>query len=175
MRKSRKRGQSMLEFTFVGIPVMFLLICIFEISRGMWLYNTLGHAAKEGVRYAIVHGIDCGKNGNSCQVNLGPATNACNNTNGTIAEVIRCAGVGLDPTNTKVTFTSTQGTLGPYALNAVPATPWPPASGNLSGQAISIELTTPFNSAIAMFWPGASLVRFTSGTLPASSSDQIQF
>lgn len=173
--KERQGGQALIEFTFVGIPVLFLLVCVFEISRGMWIYNTLSHAVKEGVRYAIVHGINCTSNGNACPVNLGPSTNVCNNTNSTIAEVIRCAAVGLDPTATTVQFTSTQGTTPWYALNAVPPTPWPPANGNQAGQAITIELRTPFNSTIAMFWPGAAPVSFGSGILPASSSDQIQF
>lgn len=175
MRKCGRGGQSLIEFTFVGIPVMFTLICIFEISRGMWIYTTLNHAVKEGVRYAIVHGQNCGINGNTCQVNLGPSTNKCDNTNSTIAEVIRCAGVGLDPTNTTVQFTSTQGTTAWYPLNAVPATQWPPANGNAAGSPITIDMRTPFNTALAMLWPGASPVRFASGILPASSSDLIQF
>ena len=174
MRKSQ-RGQSLVEFTFVGIPVLFTLICIFEISRGMWIYGTLNHAAKQGVRYAIVHGINCSKNTNACTVQLGPAQNRCNNTVSTIAEVIRCAGAGLDPTNTKVTFISAQGALGPYSLNAVPAGLWPPTNGNQPGQALTIEIRTPFKSALSMLWPGASPVRFASGTFGASSSDQIQF
>ncbi len=177
MRKPGQVGQSLVEFTFVGIPVMFTLICIFEISRGMWIYGTLNHAAKEAVRYAIVHGQNCGINGNSCQVKLGPATNNCNNASSTmtIAEVIQCAGIGLDPAKTQVQFTSTQGTTPWYPLNAVPATRWPPDGGNASGQPITIDLQTPFNTALAMFWPGSSPVRFASGILPASSSDLIQY
>jgi len=173
--KRGERGQSLIEFTFVGIPMIFVLISIFEISRGMWIYTTLDHAAKEGIRYAIVHGINCGKNGNSCQVNLGPAANKCNNTNATIAEVIQCAGLGLDPTLTKVKFISSQGTLGPYPLNAIPATPWPPANGNQPGQPVEIDITTPFNSAIAMLWPGGKPVSFAAVNFGASSSDQIQY
>jgi TadE-like protein len=175
MRKPGQCGQSLIEFTFVGIPVMFTLICIFEISRGMWIYGTLNHAVKEGVRYAIVHGQNCGINGNSCLVNLGPAANKCNNTNSTIAEVIQCAGIGLDPANTQVRFTSALGPTPWYPLNTVPATQWPPPNGNLAGEAITIDLQTPFNTALAMFWPGSSPVRFGSGILPASSSDLIQY
>ena len=171
----KRRGQALIEFTFVGIPIMFVLISVFEVSRGMWVYDTLSYAVKQGVRYAIVHGDNCGKNGNNCKVNLGPATGVCNNTNSTIAEIIRCAGVGLDQDLTKVTFISNQGTLGPYKLSAVPGTPWPPANGNSSGNPITIEITTPFNSVITMFWPGANPVSFASGVLPASSSDQIQY
>ena len=34
----------------------------------MWVYDTLSHAVKQGVRYAIVHGENCTKNGNNCWV-----------------------------------------------------------------------------------------------------------
>ena len=53
----RKRlGQTLVEFTFVGIPIIFVLISVFEMSRGMWMYHTLAYSVKQGVRFAIVHG-----------------------------------------------------------------------------------------------------------------------
>ena len=59
-KKRRSRaGQAMVEFTFVGIPLMFTLISIFEVSRGMWIYHTLAYSVKNGVRFASVHGINC--------------------------------------------------------------------------------------------------------------------
>jgi hypothetical protein len=180
-RKLRQGGQSLIEFTLVGIPMLFILVSVFEVSRGMWMYHTMAYSVKAGIRYVIVHGVDCTKNGNNCPVNLGPPKGTCDSTNGTIAEVIRCAGVGLDPKKTTVTFTSAQGTVGPYTLdvtggtNPCPATAWPPANGNQAGQLITIEIRTPFNSAIAMFWPGAKPVTFASANLAASSSDHVQF
>src|SRR6266853_2478538 len=104
MTRRKQRGQSMVEFTFVGIPLLFVLISIFEVSRGMWMYHTMAYAVKVGVRYAIVHGGNCGKNGNTCKVNLGPSSDATS-----IAGVIRNAGVGLVPTTTLLTFTSLAG------------------------------------------------------------------
>jgi hypothetical protein len=47
-RKQRQRGSAMIEFTLVGIPMIFLLISIFEISRAMWNYHTLAFAIREG-------------------------------------------------------------------------------------------------------------------------------
>src|SRR4051794_10732915 len=106
MNKTRRRsnclGQTLVEFTFVGIPMIFVLISVFEISRGMWLYHTLAYSVKVGVRYASVHGINCVNNvsnPNSCTVNLGPS-----DTVGTIANVIRQAAVGLDPKKTTLVF-----------------------------------------------------------------------
>ena len=77
-KNRRKRlGQSLVEFTFVGIPIIFILISVFEVSRGMWIYQTLAHSVKNGTRYASVHGINCVStsfNSNNCTVNMGPAT-----------------------------------------------------------------------------------------------------
>jgi Flp pilus assembly protein TadG len=41
-RKRTRRGSSILEFVLVGIPIIFVLISLFEISRGMWTYHTMG-------------------------------------------------------------------------------------------------------------------------------------
>ena len=41
--RNRERGTTLLEFTLVGIPLIFLLISTVEISRGMWQYHTLAH------------------------------------------------------------------------------------------------------------------------------------
>jgi Flp pilus assembly protein TadG len=174
--KQRSRaGQAMVEFTFVGIPLMFALISIFEISRGMWIYHTLAYSVKNGIRYAAVHGINCingPNNPNNCPVNIGPAGTA-----GTIANVISVAAVGLDPARTTLTFTDSSGTASTCALNACTAIAWPPnvTGVNDVGQSIQIDIRTPFVSAIGMFWPGATPLGFASGTLGASSQDYIQF
>ncbi len=58
MRKA-ERGSTVIEMTLVGIPIIFTLISVVEISRGMWMYHTLAYAAKNGVRLAVVHGRNC--------------------------------------------------------------------------------------------------------------------
>jgi len=120
----KRRGQTLVEFTFVGIPMMFVLISTFELSRGMW---DLRYARPCGeTRRSICDGTraNCAKASNSCTVVPGPATNTCvtdNNltaqgvqtSNPSIAEVIRCAAKGLDPAKTMVTFTSLTETSAP--------------------------------------------------------------
>jgi hypothetical protein len=177
-QKWRSRaGQAMVEFTFVGIPLMFALISIFEISRGMWIYHTLAYSVKNGVRYASVHGINCvnsANNPNNCLVNIGPY-----NTVGTIGYVISQAAVGLDPTKTELTFTDASGAQIKCTLSLCTNQQWPPNGGiggvSDVGKPIQIDIRTPFISAIAMFWPGAAPLGFASGTLGASSQDYIQF
>ena len=176
-KNRRKRfGQSLVEFTFVGIPIIFVLISVFEVSRGMWLYHTLAYSVKVGVRYASVHGINCvngNGNPNDCTVNVGPA-----NTAGSVAYVIRQAAVGLDPAKTTLTFNASGATITcTLADNSCSATVWPPNDGisDAVGKPIRIDIRTPFNSAIAMLFPGSNPVSFASGTLGASSQDYIQF
>src|SRR5438874_6963926 len=90
------RGSAMLEMTLVGIPIIFILISIFEMSRGMWIYHTLAYAVKEGTRFAMVHGQNCWP--------LTPSvTNSCKTMVADVAAVIKSAGIGLDPATTTLT------------------------------------------------------------------------
>jgi Flp pilus assembly protein TadG len=49
-------GQAMVEFALVAVFIVFLFIAMIQVVLLMHSYNTLADAAKEGVRYAIVHG-----------------------------------------------------------------------------------------------------------------------
>lgn len=50
------RGQSLVEFALL-LPLMLLIITgLFDVARAVWEENTLAYAAREGTRYAIVHG-----------------------------------------------------------------------------------------------------------------------
>ena len=82
MSRQGQRGATTIEMTLVGIPIMFLLISTFEISRGMWMYNTEATAVREGVRFASVHGVNC--------VKVAPGIpNQCDVTANDIVQVIR--------------------------------------------------------------------------------------
>ena len=70
-RRGERGGSTLMEFVLVGIPIIFVLISTFEIARGMWAYQTLAYSVKRGLRYAIVHGWNCGQSGNTCNVTVG--------------------------------------------------------------------------------------------------------
>ena len=105
MKNARRRGATTIEMTLVGIPIIFIMISIFEISRGMWMYHTAAHAVRKGVRFATVHGLNC-------ITNAPGVNNNCTVTANDIAAAIKFAGVGLDPATTTVTFTSLNGSFG---------------------------------------------------------------
>jgi hypothetical protein len=166
-KHSEKGGPTFLEFVLVGIPIIFVLISVFEMARGMWTYNVLAFAIKEGTRYVIVHGKGCGTAPNSCQATIGQ-----------IATQIQNAGTGLLPEDLSVTLTSLNSSVTCPAVNNCPNpdTIWPPDGGNDLGAPITITGTYPFRSALSMFWPGAgSGINFGVFTLPASSREIVQF
>lgn len=52
------RGQGMVEFILVVLFLMVMVLSILEMVTFMHTYSVLADAAKEGVRYAIVHGAN---------------------------------------------------------------------------------------------------------------------
>ena len=166
-----RRGQSLLEFTLVGIPMIFVLISIFEIARGMWIYHTLAYAVKEATRLAIVKG--------SSYVY---ATGGQFVTVGRIVQEVRQAGVGLplDDADSEIWLTSADtGVIHckPAASCLTNGDRWPPEGVSSRNLPVSIEVVVPFRSALAMFWPisGERARVFGVTWLRARSQDLIQF
>jgi hypothetical protein len=175
------RGSTLLEFMFVGIPLMFVLISIFEVARGMWTYTTVAHALKKGNRFLIVHGNNCATLPNSCSVRIRD-----------IATHIRDSGVGLIPAELQnVQFRSlTSGrTVTCPTLDsclqggALGDTFWPgtgpgatPDIGGNQFALVEVSGAYRFRSALALFWPGAgSGIALGTLSLPASSRERIQY
>jgi Flp pilus assembly protein TadG len=52
------RGQAMVETAIASLAFIGLIVGLIEVGRGVWNYNMLAHATREGARYAIVHGAD---------------------------------------------------------------------------------------------------------------------
>lgn len=49
-------GQSLVEFALI-LPLFLLIVTgLFDVGRAVFQENTLAYAAREGTRYAIVHG-----------------------------------------------------------------------------------------------------------------------
>lgn len=177
--KHRRAGNAVLEFTLVAIPLIFVFISVFEMARGMWMYHTLAYAVKEGTRFAMVHGSNC------------ESPNACQKTVGDIAKVVRAAAVGLDtslldvsltaltppPNSTVIGAAANPTTCNPLSTCISDPTVWPQAPANIAGAIdIQIRATYHFDSALALFWPGAG-GGFIFGRLdmPAVARERIRF
>ena len=55
-RRVRRRGQAHVEFSLVAPIFLLLLFSIVEFGRAVYYIQILNNAAREGARYAIVHG-----------------------------------------------------------------------------------------------------------------------
>jgi len=169
MKRNRSRTQSgntLLEFTLVAIPLVFLIISIAEMSRGMWVYGTLAHAVKEGTRFTAVHGQGCAAASANCPVTVGA-----------VATVVQQAAVGLDPGQFNVVLAAGGATqnCAPISTCLSSSGAWPPPPNNGIGLPVKISGAYPFRSALAMFWPGAASVKFTAVNLGAQSQEEILF
>ena len=166
-RKNGRKGSTILEFVLVGIPIIFIFICVFEMSRGMWNYHSIAFGVREGARYAAMHGVDC-NSPHTCQVSIG-----------TITGVIRSNAVGIDPSLVTLTFTPSTGTATSDTMTnlASNTTIFPPNTANAQGQIVKISANYSFRTFLAVFWVGAGQGRNYSGTFPlsTSSAEPIQF
>lgn len=76
-----RRGASQLEFLMSFFTIIFVIYGVIEISMAVYTMSVLADAAREGSRYAIVHGA-----GNSnCS---GPNTPACTDPTGTNIQAV---------------------------------------------------------------------------------------
>lgn len=57
-KPSGERGQVFLEFALIVPAFLVLLFSIMWLSLAVYAYNYVGYAAREGSRYAAVHGTD---------------------------------------------------------------------------------------------------------------------
>ncbi|OLC54911.1 MAG: hypothetical protein AUH85_10535 [Chloroflexi bacterium 13_1_40CM_4_68_4] len=91
--RSDEGGQSLIEFALV-LPLLLLIITgLFDVARATWQENTLAYAAREGTRYAIVHG--------SASVD-GTVVYASNQQ--PVIDVVRNAAVGVPTVSVTVTW-----------------------------------------------------------------------
>lgn len=68
-------AQSLVEFALT-LPIFLLLVTgIFDVARAVWQENSLAYAAREGTRYAIVHGSAGTPAAGPCSSCLNPVSN----------------------------------------------------------------------------------------------------
>lgn len=163
-RRQNSTGNAIIEFTLVAIPVIFAMISIVEICRGMWDYHSLAQAVKAATRSAATRGAGCAGKG-------------CAMTVGQIATTISNYAVGMPAASLNVTLTSNAGDVhcNPLSSCTGSATVWPPAGGNTAGSDIIISASYQFTSALSMFVPGKGGMTASAVTFRAKSRQLILF
>jgi Flp pilus assembly protein TadG len=171
-RREQQRGGAMVEFTLTGIPLIFIMISIVQMSIGMWHYHTLQYAVKEAGAYLSIHGSSTGYcKANACQIQ-------------NVAAVLKTDAIGIPASSINVTFTpvssadhATSGTAYSCRLdNCVSdSTTWPIAGFNSIGSEFEIKALYQWNNALAMVAPGGGTVRFNSYWFPGYTHQIIMY
>ncbi len=56
-RRRRQRGQELIEFSLVLVPMLALIFIFMDIAWGVYIKATMEHAVRVGCRYAITNAI----------------------------------------------------------------------------------------------------------------------
>ena len=74
-------GSLLIEFSISIWALLLMVFLIFEFCMSLYTYSVLSNAAREGVRYAIVHGSDS----STCS---GPSSGCADTTGGNVTSVV---------------------------------------------------------------------------------------
>ena len=85
-RRKRQRGSALVESGLTMIVFLTVIFGLMDFGRMVWAYNLVSHAAREGTRYAMVHGRNSSH----------PATAS------DITNVVTSQAVGLAPASLRV-------------------------------------------------------------------------
>jgi Flp pilus assembly protein TadG len=100
----RERGQAVVEFMLTVVFLMLLIVGFIELVMMLYTYNTLADAAKEGVRYAIVHGstsaLPTGPSKDTASAPPYSCTSSSTNVDAVVNWVKSFAGLSLHDTST---------------------------------------------------------------------------
>jgi TadE-like protein len=80
IRHQAQAGQAMVEFMLVVVVLVILFASFLQMIMLMYAYTTIADAAKEGMRYAVVHGT--GNTNCSGPGTTGPPPVTCSDTTG---------------------------------------------------------------------------------------------
>lgn len=138
----RARGQATVEFALVIVFLMALALSLIELVMMMHTYNVLADSAKEGLRYAIVHGT-----GNSQP--SGP-TCPCTDIDGPAAPPGTVPGYG---SGYGVVRTYAQYSLHDISTLTVTVTYPDAAPANQAPNRVQVRVSYPYGAFFGLGWP----------------------
>jgi Flp pilus assembly protein TadG len=143
-------GQAAVEFALVLLFLFILFVSMLELILMMHAYNTLADSAKEGVRYAIVHGT-----GNSSCSGPGTATISCSGSpySQVQAAVTNYAGLSLHSTSTMTINVD----YNPNGANG--------SACNVPGCMVKVTVQYPYQPLFGLGWPTVTIYAAASGRI----------
>ena len=165
-KRSGRGGFALIEFTLIGVPLVFLTISIIEVSIAMWQFHSLMYANETTARYAAMHGYGCTQNGNSCTVTVG-----------TLTHMIASQAPSLDTSKLNVTLYSASGNTpcAPITTCFNSTSQFPGSADNAVGNDVKFVASYPIGNPMPMLWPGNGRVDSGTFTLGATTRQRIVF
>jgi len=149
----RQAGQAMVEFILVVVFLVLLFFSILQMIMFMYTYTTLADAAKEGIRYAIVHGTgnsNCSGPGTS-----GPPPVTCADTTGAnvVTAVTNFAGMSFqNVSNSSVTVD-----YNPNGANG--------STCNVPGCLVKVTVAHTYQPLFGLGWPSFTVYAAADGRI----------
>jgi len=165
MRRRSRRGDALIEFSLLGIPMMFATISIVSTGIDMWEFHNLAFVSERTARYISMHGATCSQNGNSCTITVG-----------NIATFFEAEGQALLSSSVIMALTDGSGTTtcNPVSSCTSTSATFPNTSYNSVGSNITVKATYTLKNPIAMLWP-PDMSGSHDFTVAASSQQRILF
>jgi Flp pilus assembly protein TadG len=142
--RNRRGGNALIEFSLLGVPLMFVTISVVSISIDMWEFHNLAFATDATARYISMHGATCSANSNSCTITVG-----------NVANYFETVGMALMHSTAVLYLTDGSGTTtcNPVSTCTSSSTQFPNASYNSVGSDIKVKATYVLKSPFPMYWP----------------------
>ena len=123
-----RSGQTLLEFSVVAVLTVMVSLFVVEMGRVLLVYAAVANAAREGVRYAIVHGST-------------RATGSAQNN---------ASGPSANPAQV-VTVVDDFAGIAPVTVGLLVVSVTYPGSSNAPGQTVNVSVVYPYDPLITYF------------------------
>jgi len=146
-----ERGQSAIEFALTIVMLVVLLVGMLELTMFVYTYSALANAAKEGVRYAIVHGASGTSPSGPAGIPQIKPWGACNisdsNTDSVVTAVKRYAALSLHSTSAIHVFVC-------Y-----------PDTSNSPGSSVEVSVNYLYQPLFGLGWPKVNVAANSAGRI----------
>jgi hypothetical protein len=146
MNNRKEKGQAAVEFALTIVFVMLLICAVIELTVMIYTYSVLADAAKEGVRYAIVHGTGVGLS--NCS---GPGTGGVACTDSGAANVTAAV-------NTYTAFSFHDNT-------AMTVTPTYPDASSVAPNRVRVTVAYVYQPIFGLGWPTMTVYAAAEGRI----------
>lgn len=106
--RNKERGSQTLEFTLVGLPLVFLLFSIANMCFAMMTLHTMQEAVEQGARFVSTRGSTCSSGTNTCSVTVQQ-----------IAGIVASSAPGIAASNLKVAMIPASGSANQISCSPI--------------------------------------------------------